>query len=437
MSNENEIIETNYVEMDIPKDDVSSNDESSGNGEYRFKSSNNSPKKKKRKFPFKTVLIAGVIGVSGFYLGQVTSRYGIEISIVDKNANLENEQTSTLKLNNEDEADLVFNQTEQEVVTEESIESENAVSSNAIQEASKSVVSVSAKIISQNGLLPTLGQSAGSAVIVAEDDDNIYMLTNNHVVQGANIFAISFDDENYVDTRVLGTDPAYDIAVIYTSKDDLEDAGIDDYTLAKIGNSDDLELTDKVYAIGNSAGEGKSVTSGVVSALDKTVTFNDGTSQQFIQTDAAINPGNSGGALVDENGYLVGINTAKLVDSTIEGMGYSIPINTAIEVADELVNKPYMGIQGISVEDLAEGDLTKIGLPNGVYVDAVIADSGADDAGMKAGDIIVEANGEEIKNFDDLGDVLDDLSIGDEMEVVVFRKGENVKLDVILGSRAN
>lgn len=437
MNNENDIIEGKFEELESVQKDVSEiSNGNSNDTEYRFKNTKKSKKKKGK--PFRTVLLAGVVGVGCFYAGNLYSKYDISISFSEKG--IDKEVTPNAKMNADETtveedttSELVFNN-EEEKVEENTKESSSDV--NPIQEASNSVVSISSKSISGQGALAQLGESAGSGIIVKEDDEYIYMLTNNHVVEGGAAFEVSLDDETYVEAKVLGTDSVNDVAVIYSLKENFEEAGID-YSIAKIGDSDDLQLTDKVYAIGNSAGEGKSVTSGVVSALNKKVEFSDGSTNEFIQTDAAINPGNSGGALVDENGYLVGMNTAKLVDSSIEGMGYSIPINDALQIAEDLVTKPFMGIQGASVSDLISEDVKALGLPEGVYVDSVVVGSGADKSGIKGGDIITQMDNTEITNFDDLGNYLSDCQIGDEVDVTVYRSGEYLKLNLVLGSRAS
>ncbi len=427
MNNENEIIEGKFEELEKVQNDTI---EKETTNEYRYKNTKKS--KNKRKKPYKAILLCGVVGVGAFFAGQLTSQYEVNITVIEKgsdkivstNSKLNNEQVDDIE-----STELVFNNKDNKV------DNKSNIDSNAIANASKSVVSISAKSVGGN-FFSQVGESAGSGVIIAEDEDYIYMLTNNHVVNGASAFQVSLDDEVYVEAKVLGTEPKNDIAIIYAKKENFDEADVD-YNIATIGNSDELELGHTVYAIGNSAGEGKSVTSGIIGALNKKVTFDDGSSMNFIQTDAAINPGNSGGALVDENGYLVGINTAKLVDSSIEGMGYSIPINVAIEIGEKLVTKPFMGIQGANITDIIDGDIKALGLPNGVYIDAVVVASSADEAGLKSGDIITKMDDVEIESFDDLGEFLETCEINDEVEVTVFRNGDLIKLNLVLGSRAN
>ncbi len=428
MENENNIIEGNCEEV---KAEQTTNKEKEM--EYNFK--NSKQQRKKRRRPWKTIFMTVVVGGVCFYAGSVVSNYDISITITEKNS--ENVVVTTSKLNadenlEKENSSLVFN-SEEKPLEEEKVEDE--LRTNDFQEVSNSVVSISAQAIQNQGIFSGIGESSGSGVIFSTDDDYVYMLTNNHVVSGVTTFEISLDDENYIEAKVLGTDPQNDVAVIYAKKEEFEKNKIN-YSIAKIGDSDDLKLGDEVYAIGNSAGEGKSLTSGIVSALNKNVDFGDGSSMDFIQTDAAINPGNSGGALVDKNGYLVGINTAKLVDSSIEGMGYSIPINNVMEIAEDLVTKPFIGIQGGTVSDLVDMNNAR-NIPNGVYIDAVIVDSAADDAGLKRGDIITKINDVKINNFEDLSGYLANHKIGDIIEVVIFREGDYLKVEVQLGSRIN
>ncbi len=428
MNNEHEIIEGKFEELEKVEEKIN---EEVGSG-YRYKNTKKS--KKKGKKPYKTILVATIVGFTGFYVGQLYSRYEININVTERGVEQIsiNDKLSTDEANKPESTELVFNSKDSEIL--ENKGNAKSDSRNSISEAINSVVSISAKSVGGSRFY-SVGESAGSGVIVGEDNEYVYMITNNHVVNRVTTFQVSLDDEVYVEAKVLGTDPENDLAIIYSKKESFIDAGID-YYVADVGNSDDLQLGDKVYAIGNSAGEGKSVTSGIVGALNKSVTFNDGTSMEFIQTDAAINPGNSGGALVDEDGYLVGINTAKLVNSSIEGMGYSIPINVAIEIGQDLVKKPFMGIQGNSVEDIIE-DFEALGLPKGVFVDAVVVNSASDKAGITSGDIITKIDDTEINNFNDLSGVLEGHSIGDVIEVTVFRRGDFIKLNLVLGSRAN
>ena len=221
------------------------------------------------------------------------------------------------------------------------------------------------------------------------------------------------------------------------SKEELKKAGIEQVTVAKFGNSDKVEIGDDVYAIGNALGEGMSATDGMISAINKEVTVQGSTLKNVLQTNAAINQGNSGGALVNVNGEVIGINTAKSISGgTAEGIGYAIPSNNIKEIAETLLTegtapKPGMGIYVRNVS----GEVANLyRLPVGVMVEQVIPDRNAEKAGMQSGDIIVELNGKKVMDTDDLTEILKQLEIGETAEVYVVRNGDtSVKLDVVIG----
>ncbi len=443
--NDNSIIEGNFEELKKIEVEQSVNVENELNYDYTKNSKNKKIKNKKSGF-YKNVMLTVIVAGVGFYAGKLFSNYELNFTVTEKmtgNVVIATEQQNVeVDVN---KSSLVFNNESKQV--EDSIEAtenkNNEIKQNGdFRDATNTVVSISAKTIQGQSIFSSIGDSSGSGVIFATDDEYVYMLTNNHVVNGTTAFEISLDDEVYIEAKILGTDSENDIAIIYALKESFENNNID-YTVAKIGDSDNLQLGDDVYAIGNSAGEGKSLTSGIVGALNKEIKFNDGTSMKFIQTDAAINPGNSGGALVDEEGYLVGINTAKLVDSSIEGMGYSIPINYVMIIADDLIKmaeeartKPFIGIQGQSVSDKEELRGFR-GIPDGAYIEMIVVNSGADKAGLRGGDIITQIDNEKISSFEDLSDVLSNYEVGDTIEIVIFRNGDYLKINIDLGSRAD
>ncbi|MBE6008856.1 MAG: trypsin-like serine protease, partial [Lachnospiraceae bacterium] len=229
--------------------------------------------------------------------------------------------------------------------------------------------------------------SAGSGIIFSEDESKIYIATNNHVVDGATNISVSVGEEDGVKATVVGKDPSSDLAVISVLKDDLEKAGVEEVRIAKFGDSDSINVGEDVIAIGNALGEGKVATGGMISSKLKTITVDD-IALTVIQTDSAINPGNSGGALVNYSGQVIGVNTAKISSSQIEGVGYAIPSNIALPILEQLleegtVPKPYIGIVGMDVDD----ELSyKYGLPVGAYITQVLENSGAAEAGLQEGD---------------------------------------------------
>lgn len=269
--------------------------------------------------------------------------------------------------------------------------------------------------------------ASGSGIIVGENDTELLIVTNYHVVQGAEELAVSFVDGAVASAQIKGTDSSMDLAVIAISLEDLSKETLENIAVAQLGDSESLKLGEPVIAIGNALGYGQSVTTGVVSALDREIAVSDSSSGTFIQTNAAINPGNSGGALLNIKGEVIGINSNKIGGSAIEGMGYAIPISSAKPIIEELMNretktkvdtenKGYLGITGVTVtEDVA----SVYGMPEGVYVTQVYKGTGAEAAGIAKGCIITKLDGITISSMDDLIDGLEYYAIGDTVEVTI------------------
>nr|MCR5099797.1 trypsin-like peptidase domain-containing protein [Butyrivibrio sp.] len=267
-----------------------------------------------------------------------------------------------------------------------------------------------------------------------------------HVIEGADSLEVQFSDDSTAEAAVKGTDSDMDLAVIAVQLDSLSSDTLSAIKVATLGDSDSLTVGEPAIAIGNALGYGQSVTTGVISAINRVIELDDGGSGTFIQTDAAINPGNSGGALININGEVIGINSNKIGGSTIEGMGYAIPISVAQPIIEELMNeetkikvsedeKGYIGIKGYSVtSDVSEA----YGLPQGVYVAQVTSGGGAEAAGIKENDIITAFNGEEISSMDDLQGKLEYYAAGTTVTVTVMRAGSNgyeeQDIEVTLGS---
>lgn len=304
---------------------------------------------------------------------------------------------------------------------------------------SPSVVSISTteKATSSYGYfqMPYEAQGAGSGIIFYADEEKIAIATNAHVVEGATSINVTLNEETTVSAKIVGTDSSADLAVLSVSRKELSQKGISTVQTAVFGNSDEMEIGETVFAIGNALGEGKSATDGIISAKGKNITV-DGKTLQVIQTNAAINPGNSGGALVNVAGEVIGINTAKTFSSTAEGMGYAIPSNVVKSTVEQLlengsVPKPYIGIKGSDVdEEMAQ--LYK--LPVGVLVREVMADGGAATAGLQAGDIITEFAGKKIMTMQSLVDVLAKQTVGTQVQARIIRDGEqamDVKIQIL------
>jgi len=278
-------------------------------------------------------------------------------------------------------------------------------------------------------------QSCGSGIIVSEDDDYLYIATNNHVVADSEELTVQFNDDSVVKAEIRGTDPDDDLAVVRVKKSDM---GSDTYSaikIATIGDSASTEVGSPAIAIGNALGYGQSVTTGIVSALNRTVTTQDSTTGEtvtnnnLIQTDAAINPGNSGGALLNMKGELIGINSARYASAEVEGMGYAIPVATAQPILDNLmtretrdvVSEDEAGYLGVSVQDVSEEASSYYGIPSGAYLAAVEENGAAAKAGIKQGDIITKFDGLSISSASELKNTIAYYKEGETVDVTYMR----------------
>lgn len=312
---------------------------------------------------------------------------------------------------------------------------------------------------------------SGSGIIVGENDSELLIATNNHVVAGATTLTVCFagsdvvgaeeetqamasssdgdaDVDNAVSAKIKGTDEENDLAVVAVEKSDIPDETMDEIKIAQMGSSDDLVVGEQVVAIGNALGYGQSVTSGWISALNRSISTEDGEASGLIQTDAAINPGNSGGALLNMNGEVIGINAAKYADSQVEGMGYAIPISKAEPILEELMNRETrdkvedsskVGYMGVKAADLTTEAIQMYNMPAGAFITEVTEGGAADNAGIKKGDIIVKLDGQKVSGKDDLVDKLQYYEAGETIEVVISRanSGEYKEqtVEVTLGSK--
>lgn len=318
---------------------------------------------------------------------------------------------------------------------------------------------------------------SGSGIIVGENDSELLIATNNHVVSGATTLTVCFaggdvvgaeeetqamasgdsitdssdssvDVNNAVSAKIKGTDEENDLAVIAVEKSDIPEETMNEIKIAQMGSSDDLVVGEQVVAIGNAMGYGQSVTSGWVSALNRTISTEDGDTSGLIQTDAAINPGNSGGALLNMKGEVIGINAAKYADSQVEGMGYAIPISKAEPILEELMNRETrdkiedtskVGYMGIKAADLTTEAIQMYNMPAGAFLTEVTPGGAADKAGIKKGDIVVKLDGQKVSGKNDLVDKLQYYESGETVEVVIARanNGEYKEetVEVTLGSK--
>ena len=291
--------------------------------------------------------------------------------------------------------------------------------------------------------------SCGSGIIVSKDNDYLYIATNNHVVEKATSLTVTFSNDDTVSAEVKGTDPSTDLAVVKVELSSIKDDTMSAIKVATLGSSDALKVGESCIAIGNALGYGQSVTTGVISALNREVSVSDSSSNTsytaaLIQTDAAINPGNSGGALLDTAGEVIGINSVKYSDTSVEGIGYAIPMDTAKPIIEELItkekvdesNSAYLGIAGVDVtSDVA----STYNMPTGVYVAQVVEGGAAEQAGIQKGDIITTFDGKNITSMKELSSTLQYYAAGTKVDVVVQRASngqyEEQTISVTLGKK--
>jgi serine protease Do len=314
---------------------------------------------------------------------------------------------------------------------------------NIVEDASESIVGI-VNYQQQNGMGASQEAQAGtgSGVLFKKEGDSAYIITNNHVIEGASKIEVSLYDGEKTDAELIGADPLTDLAVL---KIDGKYAD----NLLEVGDSSALRAGEQVIAIGNPLGLdlSRTVTQGIVSAVDRTIPVQTSAGESelnVIQTDAAINPGNSGGALLNSKGELIGINSAKISNSGVEGLGFAIPSKDFLPVVDEIietgkVERPYIGIGMTNLADVPRHYLPD--LPNevegGVVVASIDQTSAAAEAGVKEGDVITELNGNAVADVADLRRQLyGDLKVGDKIDLTIFRDGKEIKVSLTLTSNA-
>ena len=301
--------------------------------------------------------------------------------------------------------------------------------SDIVENTLPSIVSITNMSVQEvqnffGGISQQESESAGSGIIISQNDSELLVVTNNHVVEGSDTLTVTFNDGNSVEAQIKGTDSARDLAVVAVPLDKISDDTMNAIKVATLGDSDSLKVGEPAIAIGNALGYGQSVTTGIVSATGRTI---DGFDGEYIQTDAAINPGNSGGALLNANGEVIGINSAKINSSAVEGMGFAIPISDASDVIQNLMNKEtrskvsdeergYLGIKGY---DVSEEGAQMYNMPTGVYVKEVMSGGGAEKAGLTKGSIITGFEGSSISGMSSLQEQLQYYKAGEEVTLTV------------------
>ena len=385
------------------------------------------PKKKKRAGKVIAVVLAVCLGiglraVGGFFIGNnFFSKEVASDSVIEEVAP---PQINEVELQNS-QSGIDSTQTVTAIVTDVT---------NVVEAVMPSVVSITnTSVITQSfwgQQFQSENQSSGSGIIVGENDSELLVVTNNHVIADSTELKVQFIDGSVADAKVKGTDANMDLAVIAVMLDSLSNETISNISIAVLGDSESLKVGEPAIAIGNALGYGQSVTTGVISALNRQIAMSEdgSTSGTLIQTDAAINPGNSGGALLNVRGEVVGINSNKIGGSTIEGMGYAIPISNAKPIIEELMNretkdkvdvakKGYLGISGLNVtQDVA----SMYGMPVGVY-SAQVYQGGAANAGMQKGDIITAFDGSSVTTMEDLQGYLEYYEVGETVVVTIQR----------------
>ncbi|MDE7223692.1 MAG: trypsin-like peptidase domain-containing protein [Acetatifactor sp.] len=289
-------------------------------------------------------------------------------------------------------------------------------------------------------------QGSGSGIIVAQSDTELVLVTNHHVVEGASKLTVTFINGSTAEAQIKGSDADMDLAVIAIPLDRLDEETRNAITIARMGDSDSLRLGEQVVAIGNALGYGQSVSGGWVSALDREVSFSDGSTGNFIQTDAAINPGNSGGALVNINGEVIGINSSKIGGEYVDGIGFAIPISAARPIIENLMTKETRfkvaegekGYMGVVMQAMRE-EHAYLGIPEGMLVTEVEEGSPAEAGGILRGDVITRFEGEKIEAYEDLQEVMQYYGPDTKVTVVVKRllngSYEDVELEITLGRK--
>ena len=405
-------------------------------GEYHYSNGSNSDKHDKKdggknkfmKSLALCIVLALVFGVVAGAAFQVTGYIGSKVTT--------SEASSDQVITDSSEVEKALENAGQTTTTTSGDSVSTVYDVSAVAEAAMpSLVSITnmgeQEIQSFFGTYTQASESSGTGIIVGKNDDELLIATNNHVVEGSEQLNVCFIDNEIVSALVKGTDATNDLAVIAVSLSDIPEETLNKITIAQLGDSDSLKIGEPVIAIGNALGYGQSVTTGVISALDREVTIENMTSS-LIKTDAAINPGNSGGALLNMQGQVIGINSAKLASSQVEGMGYAIPISTAEPIIDDLMNRKtrttvdedkrgYLGISGVDVTS----DISKqMGIPTGAYVAAVVDGSAADKAGLKKGDVITKFDGSGVSSMTSLKELMSYYEAGETVDIT-FKRADN------------
>ena len=409
---------------------------SNGNPAYDSNSTTPNKKKKTTRHTFGKVMAIVLCAGLMFGVGAGSALYmsGYFNQTESKTALAQNESNNdSLTQSATDELNQETNNDHQTTLSATSTALSAAYSSmdiaNIVKEAMPSIVSVTSTITAKyptmfGQILEQSGTDAGSGIIIGENDNELLVATNYHVIENADSgsIQIGFCDETTAPAGLKGTDKDMDLAIVAVSKSDVSADTMNTIKISTIGDSEALQLGEPVIAIGNGLGYGQSVSYGIVSALNREIQSESGDTNTYIQTDAAINPGNSGGALLNGKGELIGITSAKIADSSVEGMGFAIPVSSAKPILDNLMTEETK----VAVEKELRGDLgVRVATPTGVdgaYVVEVTEDGAAAKAGLKVGDIITGADDNQIASAEDLTELLQYYEAGREIQLNILRK---------------
>ncbi|MDF2514101.1 MAG: hypothetical protein K0S04_3967 [Herbinix sp.] len=390
--------------------------------------------KKKRHVPGFVKLVAAAMAFGLIAGGTFQGYYAITNLGNDKNGNTSNANLTATVTEATDNTDAVAETT--------SVEGVVADVSDVVANVMPSIVAINSTVTTTSYDFFGRGysqesQGSGSGIIIGQDDSTLYIATNNHVIEGAADVQIVFADEKTATGTIKGADANSDLAVVTVNMNDLSQDTAAAIKIATLGSSENVKAGEMAIAIGNALGYGQSVTVGYISAVDREVTI-DAQTMTLLQTDAAINPGNSGGALINAAGQVIGINSVKYASEEVEGMGYAIPISKAVPIINELMNREvvatgdqgFLGLDASTAQEVTEAYAERFNMPIGVYVNDIIDNSPAADAGLKQGDIITGLDSSKIESLDDLVSALSYKKAGQEVSLIIQVKENGQYVDV-------
>ncbi|MBO4883332.1 MAG: trypsin-like peptidase domain-containing protein [Lachnospiraceae bacterium] len=389
-------------------------------------------------------LLFGVFGGLGFFAVQKTTGLTTKDGgVINEQSAEVNESTSTNEKTDKDETPVTTQTTVVNTVDTNESTSEEVGVMDVAEALMPAMVSINKEYEYSYGTdfysyyfggseQKTLATASGSGFIVAQTDTEYLIVSNNHVVEDPVSLEVTFVDGSTASAYIKGLDPDMDVAVIAVQKSDVSDETASAIRIAIIGDSSDLRLGQQVVAIGNALGYGQSVTTGIISAIDREITTDDGNTATYIQTDAAINPGNSGGALINMSGEVIGINSSKIGGTAVEGMGYAIPISSVTDIINELmdhqtkipIDEEDVGYIGITLQEVTDSLSQRFNIPVGIYIVDVVDGGAAQKAGLQTGDVITKFAGEKIKSYDDLQNVIKYYAVGTTVDVT-YQRAEN------------